>query len=319
MTKIQIITPAPPGSLSGNRATATRWGRLIEAAGYEVSIGEKSTDAHADVLIALHAWRSASAVNDWKCMGKPLILALTGTDIYRFQYSHPEVFYASLDAADQLICLHALVKDGIPEKYHHKLHIVYQSATPAVTYHPLKTPFRLCVVGHLREEKDPFRAEEAVTLLPETWPLRVTSLGKAHDDSWAVEAKAREEKNPRYQWLGEIPHDETARIMAGSQLMVMSSIMEGGANVVSEACRMGLPILASDIPGNIGLLGEAYAGYYPVRDTRALADLIRKCYEVPDFLHTLHEQVTALSERFLPKHEQTELIRVINLALRQTA
>jgi glycosyltransferase involved in cell wall biosynthesis len=64
------------------------------------------------------------------------------------------------------------------------------------------------------------------------------------------------------------------RVLARSHLLVLSSLSEGGANAISEALAMQVPILASCIPGSIGLLREAYPGYFPVQDTAALAHLM---------------------------------------------
>ena len=52
--------------------------------------------------------------------------------------------------------------------------------------------------------------------------------------------------------------------------------MEGGANVISEAARIGTPVLASRMSGNIGMLGAKYPGYYPVADDAALAELLMR-------------------------------------------
>ena len=78
--------------------------------------------------------------------------------------------------------------------------------------------------------------------------------------------------NPRYQWRGGVPSWTVRRALARAPLMVLSSIMEGGANVVSEALVAGVPVLASAIPGSIGLLGRDYPGYFPVGDTVALTE-----------------------------------------------
>ena len=103
--------------------------------------------------------------------------------------------------------------------------------------------------------------------------------------------------------------------MANSQLMVISSVMEGGANVVSEACRAGLPVLASDIPGNVGLLGRDYAGYFPVGDEQALAGLLQHAETEPAFLESLKAQVGNLAKRFLPEKEQASLEQALRLAM----
>ena len=51
--------------------------------------------------------------------------------------------------------------------------------------------------------------------------------------------------------------------------MVLSSVSEGGANVDFRGRRRaGVPVLASRMDGNVGLLGSDYPGYFPVGDTR---------------------------------------------------
>ena len=78
----------------------------------------------------------------------------------------------------------------------------------------------------------------------------------------------------RYRWRGEVPGWQVRREFARSHVMVISSVMEGGANVVSEAIVAGVPVIASKIDGNVGLLGADYRGYYPAQDTAALAALL---------------------------------------------
>jgi glycosyltransferase involved in cell wall biosynthesis len=94
-------------------------------------------------------------------------------------------------------------------------------------------------------------------------------------------------RDPRYRWLGEVPRWRARWILEHSHALVLSSRMEGGANVVSEAIAAGVPVLASDIPGNVGLLGRRYPGYYPVGDTAALASLMSRAGSDPGFYRTL--------------------------------
>jgi glycosyltransferase involved in cell wall biosynthesis len=82
--------------------------------------------------------------------------------------------------------------------------------------------------------------------------------------------------NPRYHWLGELPRWQALRVLARSHVLVLSSLTEGGANVISEALAVGVPIVASRIAGSIGLLGEEYPGYFPVEDTAALARVLEQ-------------------------------------------
>ena len=126
-------------------------------------------------------------------------------------------------------------------------------------------------------------------------------------------------ENRRFQWLGELDKTSTRQLMANSAVMVISSVMEGGANVVSEACRAGLPVLASDIPGNVGLLGRDYAGYFPVENEQALAELLHRSETDPGFLATLKKQVGKLADRFLPEKEQASLEQALHLATQRSS
>ena len=76
---------------------------------------------------------------------------------------------------------------------------------------------------------------------------------------------------PRYRWLGALSQAAARRAIARARALVHMSRMEGGANVVIEAVRSGVPVLASRIDGNVGLLGADYDGYFPVGDAAALA------------------------------------------------
>ncbi|WP_372987706.1 selenoneine biosynthesis selenosugar synthase SenB [Marinobacter sp.] len=312
-----MITPAAPGSRAGNRATAERWQRLLENAGHRVDVVSDYQGEACDLFIALHAWRSRDAVSRFRELWPniPLIVVLTGTDIYRHQIEFPEPTLATMDAADVLIGLHDRVAEDIPARFRDKLITLYQSAIapPPAPKQPTEG-FRVCVIGHLREEKDSLRAAWAARLLPDESRIRVITAGKAYNDKWRRMAELEAADNPRFQWLGQLDEQGTRELLTGSRVMVISSVMEGGANVVSEACRAGIPVLASDIPGSRGLLGDDYPGYFPVRDERALAELLRKAEAEPEFLQDLASRAARLAARFTPVREQASLEQALALA-----
>ena len=257
-------------------------------------------------MVAIHAWRSASSIARYRQQfpGRPLMVALSGTDIYRFQHSHPEETLRSMEMADALVCLHDLVSRAIPEPYGKKLHVIYQSAVPlARSRRPSVRTFDICVVGHLREEKDPFRAAFAARGLPQQSRLRIIHLGKAHNDEWAAQARAEMELNTRYHWRGEVGAWQVRQQFLKAHVLVHSSIMEGGANVVSEAMVAGVPVIASDIDGNVGLLGEDYPGYYPVENTGGLCALLQRAETDQSFLQRLHEYGNKRKHLFTPELE----------------
>jgi putative glycosyltransferase (TIGR04348 family) len=253
------------------------------------------------MMVALHAWRSADSIAAFheKYPDRLLIVALTGTDMYRFMHSHPEVTLHSINIAHHLVALHDLAYLTIPERHRNKLTIIKQSAVPLPRrLPPRKRTFDLCIAGHLRDEKDSLRAALAARDLPSSSKIRILHYGKAHNGEWGERARNEMQRNPRYHWYGELPHWQVRQAYARCRAMVLSSRMEGGANVISEAVMADLPVLASDIPGSVGLLGEHYSGYYPVEDTTALGELMLKAENDPEFLPLLLKQSSPLKQEF---------------------
>jgi putative glycosyltransferase (TIGR04348 family) len=305
--KISLVTPARKQSRTGNRTTAVRWARILRGLGHRVEIATEYDGAPVDLMIALHAWRSAASVRAFRAWypERALIVGLAGTDIYRFQQTDPAVTLGSMAVADRLVGLHDLVAEAIPEAMHKKLRIIYQSVPPLPRrLQPLRDAFEVLVIGHLREEKDPLRAAQAARALPATSRIRVVHLGMAHDAQWAEAARAEMAENPRYHWRGEVSGWAVRRALARAPLMVLSSVMEGGANVVSEALVAGVPILASAIDGSIGLLGHDYPGYFPVGDTQALSGLLHRAETDPAFLDALRRHCAARAPLFAPAYER---------------
>lgn len=291
-----------------------RWARLLRELGHHVTVAVDYDGHDADAMIALHAWRSAEAIRRFSVDHPERMLAvvLTGTDLYCFQHSHPEPTLASMARADVLVGLHARVADDVPSALRARLQIVYQSAEPpARRLPPLRRRFEIAVVGHLREEKDPLRAALAVRGLPPASRLAVIHLGRAYDERWATAAHAAMAGNDRYRWRGEVPHGEVRRVLARARALVMSSLMEGGANVVAEACVAGLPVIASDIPGNRGMLGDGYPGYYPAGDTDALRACLLRIEREPAFLEALRQACVARAALFRPERERAALAQVL--------
>ena len=287
--KILLITPARPASRSGNRATATRWAGILRALGHQVSISTDYDGRAADMMLALHAWRSADAIDQFaqRFPDRPLIVALTGTDAYRFIHSHPETTLRSIHHADWLVGLHDLIGEVLEPDQRGKLHIIHQSARPVSKRNPYRRYFHVSVMGHLRQEKDPLRPALAARHLPAQSRIQIHQYGQAHTADWSQQALQEARRNPRYHWHGELPHYQIRRVYQRTNLLALPSRMEGGANVISEAVMADVPVVASAIAGSIGLLGRDYPGYYPLEDERALSQLLLRCETEPAFYQSL--------------------------------
>lgn len=315
MARIAIVTPARPGARNGNRHTAYRWAVFLRSAGHRVRIASAWDGKPCDLLIALHARRSHGAVAAYRKQhpAGPLVVTLTGTDLYQDLPASREA-RESLRLADSVVVLQEDALRNLDRKTRTRARIVYQSASPSVRHAPPTTPFRIAVVGHLREVKDPFRAALALTHLKQD--LEVVQVGDALSAAMAKEARRQMRRDSRYRWLGGRTHAQTLGWIARSHVLVVSSLMEGGANVIAEAARIGTPVLASRMSGNLGMLGRNYPGYFPVADEKALGRLIGKCIDSKPFNQTLRRALAARRGLFAPAAERAAIRHVVRDALR---
>lgn len=287
--EIRIVTPARWGARSGNRVTAERWARFLRGLRHRVRIETAYGGGPADLLVALHARRSATSIRRFRqrLPHAPIVLALTGTDVYGDLAASARA-RRSLDLATRLVVLQARAVEALPAAYRPIARVIHQSVPrPERRPHPETEFFQVCVLGHLRRVKDPFRAAKAARRLPPSSRVRVLHAGRALSVSMADRAREEMRTNPRYRWLGDLPRGHAVHLLGRSRVVVLPSRAEGGANVISEALAWGVPVLASRIPGTVGLLGEDYPGYFEVGDTRALTALLDRVETEPEFLEAL--------------------------------
>jgi len=307
------VTPAPAGSLHGNRITALRWQGFLGELGYTALVTESWSGGDTGLLIALHAYRSYQSIVAFKKKfpSRPIVLILTGTDLYRDIENHSEVIQ-SMKNADQLIVLQSSAINSVPAHLRHKVQVIYQSVEIGIEDSDAKGDFLVSVIGHLRDEKDPFCVVRSLPLLPSDSKITVKHLGQAMNPQMKDLATNFNATIDRYEWLGEVSHADALKVLSQSRLMVISSRMEGGAHVVSEAIALGIPVIASDIPGNRGLLGEDYPAYYPVADENALATLLYRAEKVPIFYASLQKYIDLRRELITPAREKQSIQELVS-------
>jgi len=312
---ILLLTPVERTSRKGNRITTDRWERLLTELGHSVDVRLDLDGPVPDVLLALHARRSAGAVEQFsrEHPDRPIVLALTGTDVYR-DIHEVKCARESLDRADRMIVLQPEAIEEVPSSLRDRVHVVYQSIDyePEEEVSPMEDCFEVSVIGHLRSVKDPFRVESASWLLPDDARVRIHHVGGELEEGMAEEARRRARDNPRYRWLGEKPREETLKLLARSRVLVHSSVMEGGAHVISEAIACRTAVLASDIPGNRGLLGASYPGFFALRDEEELAELMLRAERDEAFLDDLEARVSERRHLVDPENERRALAEVLS-------
>ena len=315
-----IVTPALADANNGNWQTARRWAHMLRGH-YAVRLAKawpesKTTDDGTDILLALHARRSAASVAAWAQANphKPLVLALTGTDLYRDIQSDASA-QRSLVLAQRLIVLQEQGPLELPEALRAKCRVVFQSSTRRATLPKTRAHLRAVMVGHLRDEKSPQTLFEAARLIAPDEGIFIDHTGGALDPALGEAARQTALACPHYRWLGTQPHAATRARIQRAHVLVHTSRMEGGAHVIMEAALCGTPVLASRIAGNVGMLGAGYGGYFPPGDAAALAALLREARadigSDAGLLCQLQAQCSARAPLFEPRAEQAALLALL--------
>ena len=312
--QIQLVTPAPLKLNNGNKITALRWAGILKRLGHRVKLTQHYEDASCDVLIALHARRSADSNRRFHKLHpeRPLVVVLTGTDLYR-DIRHDAEAKQSLEIATRIIVLQKMAFRELPRHLHGKTKVIYQSAESIKARRAAaQDGFRVCVIGHLRAEKDPLRTALAARNLPPDSRIVVTHIGSALDAQLGQRAEEETRRNPRFRWLRQRSHRRTREILAQSHLVCITSKMEGSSNVLSEALASGVPVLATKIPGLIGTLGKNFPGYFPVGDTKRLTRLLHKAETDKKFYSTLKRHCARAARLVHPKRELSDWKRLLS-------
>ncbi len=312
--RVVIVSPALADANNGNWQTARRWKQLLSA--HSARIVRQWPDASADqddVMLALHARRSACAVQAWhdRHGQRGLGVVLTGTDLYR-DIAHDPQAQRSLAQAHSLVVLQGLGVQSLPSEHQAKARVIFQSTGTRQTLRKTTRHLRVVMVGHLRDEKDPLTLMAAARLLPPASGILIDHIGAPLDATLGQAAQATQAQCPHYRWLGALPHRQTLQHIQRAHLLVHCSRMEGGAHVLMEAICCGTPVLASRIDGNMGLLGENYVGVFQPGDAPGLAALLLACRAAqtgPTLVAHLQQQCVMRAPLFEPQAERAALHR----------
>jgi putative glycosyltransferase (TIGR04348 family) len=311
MPSVLIVSPAMAAANNGNWHTAWRWCGFL-ASHFDTAIADEWRGGDNAALIALHARRSAASIDSYARAhpDRPLIVVLTGTDLYRDIRTDP-LAQRSLQQATHLVVLQEQGVDELPKEHRAKCTVIYQSASRLQAGPPPRRVLRVVQVAHLRDEKDPATFMRAAARLHARSDIHFQHIGDALDSTLGAQAAATARAHPHYRWLGPLPRPQTRRHIQSGHLLVSTSRMEGGAHVILEAAQSATAVLASRVPGNVGMLGPGHAGYFELGDDAALAELIERARDEPGFLATLRAQTLARAPLFEPAEEQRRLLDLV--------
>lgn len=329
--RIVIAAPVRPGMASGNDVTAARWQRRLSELGHDVEVRSVAPEhglhfvsdatadvgGDADVLVVLHARRCARAVSASKAARpeRPVVVGLAGTDLYA-DLPDDEDARAAIEAADALVVLQTEAVQRLRSfdpALADRTTVVHQSVEPPLPRrHRDLGAFMVVVLAHLREVKDPLMAARTARLVPSDSRLQVVHAGAAHDADWAAAAQHEAETNARYRWVGELPRDEALALLASADALACTSLLEGGANVVTEAIALGVPVIGTAVAGTTGLLGADHPGLVPVGDDDALAAAMVRLEAEPAAYADAERRVVQRQAITDPAHERAAWAAVLD-------
>ena len=306
--RVLIAVPPTPIQNVGNRTTARRIAELLGDA-HRTQIATALPRGDFDACIVLHASRSAAAIRAFAHAHpqRRLIVALTGTDIYGEGAPDAEAL-ASLRAAWRIVAAQPLAAERLPADVRQRLRVIPKSAflpgssLRVAVQRPAVRAREVVALSHLRAIKDPLLLPRAMALLPASTRLRAVHVGGSLEPPMANAARAMESK--RWRWLGPRPRSLALLRLARARCLVLTSLHEGAPNVIVEAAALHRPVLATRIPGVVGMLGASHPGLFDPGDAAALASLLCLLDSDFDFVEELADHSRRLAEQGDPARER---------------
>ena len=339
---VRILTPFGAASGMGNWRTASRYAQMLRATGINASVFERSAISDAclasgqrTVAIVLNGQRSAEEIHAFVGAGIPVMLVMTGTDIYgalRKERANTPEYIATekaLKAAALIVTLQQEASDEMSARWPElkdRIFTLMQTSPVRKPFAPKVTlqskTVRFLIAAHIREEKDPRTAFFGFhRAFPEGWaqrwdggrvPVRLIHVGSHRDRALAQEMLQLSGRFPGILLEGPLTHAQTMRRMTHVHCLVQPSISEGGALVVAEAIACRLPVIASNIAAHRAQLGVKNPGFFEPGDVDGLAAQLTRFIADQNFSSQLCEYQTALAATLAsPAQERDELVRLV--------
>ena len=205
-----------------------------------------------------------------------------------------------------------------PENYKRKIHVIY-NGIPRLEQPPVSRVevrnrwnlpqdcFLLVNVGRFSYAKNQATILKALSHLSDVH-LIIAGEGELRDKLTA-EAK-RLEISDRVHFTGEVPSSEVPSILHASDLFVFPSHYEGMSMSLLEVMQIGKPIIASDIPPNVELLGDT-ALFVKPEDFTDLAKKVRMLQEDSELRQNLIGKTKARAALFSLENMASNYERLI--------
>ncbi len=214
-----------------------------------------------------------------------------------------------------------LMASFLPEKDHDKLYVTYNVRTLSAEGEAkvnMQKPYKILCIGRLVETKGFQYLIEAVRMLVDDGiEVQLTVAG---DGAWMSKLKrqiAELKLEQHVNMLGFVTHDNILGHILESDIFSMPSVVkknvddcDGLPNVVIEAMSYTLPVVATDVAGMSDVVKDGETGYLvPQRDSKALAEALRKMIADPDNARRMAKNAKDLMDTMFDSEANLEKVR----------
>ena len=277
---IKIFSPTGDNVVTGNYVTAKRYAYLLQNLGHRVltlSVFEEKVSVEGvTCAFVLHAEKGFHVIKELTAESIPVVLVLTGTDLYRdiisTKKSKRDNCLRSIQLASAIIVLHEnAVSDllkvvSVPRE---RIFVVLQSVVDFKKkrfFFKNKNEYKILLLSNIRKEKGVIVAVSGFLDFKKNIDTRskftLDHIGGILDQSYFRKITNLLEDVKSVSFLGSIEKEKLQTILANYDLLLHTSLIEGGSLVIQEAQNAGLPIIASDISCHTSLLGSDYVGLH---------------------------------------------------------
>lgn len=278
---IALICPFSVGPARGNITTVQRIADHLQYAGCRITtVNLDTTDVEErhslleqtrpQLLHAFHAYHAGPTARlASRSLQIPYMITITGSDLFDSNVCDASETKLAIVEADAVTCFDALVARRLSKIYPQitdRLSVIPQGVAPLPLNEPFpraEGEFLILLPAALRPVKGVTDAIEALTPLAAEFPsLRLIVAGGAIDRDYSGKVRELSKTRPWVRLSGDVPHQRMGALFAAADLVLNSSIFEGGmANALLEAMAMGKPVLASDVLGNRSLVRHGETGW----------------------------------------------------------
>lgn len=190
--------------------------------------------------------------------------------------------------------------------------VPFGSPPVAVERPPQRTggPLRVLFVGSLGQRKGLSYLLEAIDKLGSSVSLTLIGRPVSHD---CQPLSAALEK---HHWFPSLPHSAVLEQMRQHDVLVLPSLFEGYALVVSEALAQGLPVIATANSGAPESVRDGVEGFIvPIRSSQGIADRLELFAAEPERLIAMGKACMQRAEELSWAHYENGLRQLVDQVL----